>query len=155
MIIKKDNNRESPDFKPGDFPDQERFPTSLRNRFKKSLKQYEKIIPSFLMMLTLAASWQQANKYDNPDTIVVSRDGTGEFAPSTKPSDMSRLVMDYNKGNLHTLRKACTGRNSSSLHGSPTSPASVVKTVITLSSHGAIVMPTSRCLQVDSIQKPP
>ena len=83
----------------------------------------KKLFLSFLMMLTLLPL-AAANKYDNPDTLVVSRDGTGEFR---------------------------TRRNSSSLHGSPTSP-SVVKTVITLSSHGTI-MPTSRCLQVDSIQK--
>ena len=38
----------------------------------------KKLFLSFLMMLTLLPL-AAANKYDNPDTIVVSRDGTGEF----------------------------------------------------------------------------
>ena len=35
------------------------------------------IIISLLALLALTAS--AANKYDNPDTLVVARDGTGEF----------------------------------------------------------------------------
>ena len=46
----------------------------------------KKLFLSFLMMLTLLPL-AAANKYDNPDTIVVSRDGTlANSAPSTKPS---------------------------------------------------------------------
>ena len=32
-----------------------------------------------LLTLLLAVSTQAASKYDNPDTLVVARDGTGEF----------------------------------------------------------------------------
>ena len=97
-----------------------------------------------LTLLPLAA----ANKYDNPDTIVVSRDGTGEFRTIDEAIEVCRAFMDYSK--VIYVKKGVYKEKLILLHGSPTSP-SVVKTVITLSLHGTI-MPTSRCLQVDSIQ---
>ncbi len=45
----------------------------------------KKLFLSFLMMLAMLPL-AAANKYDNPDTLVVSRDGTANSAPSTKPS---------------------------------------------------------------------
>lgn len=46
-----------------------------------------------LTLLPLAA----ANKYDNPDTIVVSRDGTGEFRTIDEAIEVCRAFMDYSK----------------------------------------------------------
>ena len=56
----------------------------------------KKLFLSFLRMLPrlpLAA----ANKYDNPDTIVVSRDGTGEFRTIDEAIEVCRAFMDYSK----------------------------------------------------------
>ena len=38
-----------------------------------------------------------ANKYDNPDTIVVARDGTGEFRNISEAIEVCRAFMDYHK----------------------------------------------------------
>lgn len=38
-----------------------------------------------------------ANKYDNPDTLVVSRDGTGEFRTIDEAIEVCRAFMDYTK----------------------------------------------------------
>ena len=46
-----------------------------------------------LAMLPLAA----ANKYDNPDTLVVSRDGTGEFRTIDEAIQVCRAFMEYTR----------------------------------------------------------
>lgn len=51
---------------------------------------------SFLMMLTMLPL-AAANKYDNPDTIVVSRDGTGEFRTIDEAIEVCRAFMEYTK----------------------------------------------------------
>ena len=38
-----------------------------------------------------------AGKYDNPDTIVVARDGTGEFRTIDEAIEACRAFMDYHK----------------------------------------------------------
>ena len=38
-----------------------------------------------------------ANPYDNPDTIVVARDGTGQFRNITEAIEVCRAFMDYHK----------------------------------------------------------
>ena len=38
-----------------------------------------------------------ASKYDNPDTIVVARDGTGEFRTIDEAIEVCRAFMDYHK----------------------------------------------------------
>lgn len=38
-----------------------------------------------------------ANKYDNPDTLVVARDGTGQFRTVTEAIEVCRAFMDYHK----------------------------------------------------------
>ena len=53
----------------------------------------------FLTLLLLCCSHFvcAANKYDNPDTIVVARDGTGEFRTVTQAIEVCRAFMDYHK----------------------------------------------------------
>ena len=52
-----------------------------------------------LAMMLFLAAWPvlAANKYDNPDTIVVSRDGTGEFRTIDEAIEVCRAFMDYTK----------------------------------------------------------
>ena len=53
-----------------------------------------------LLLLAIMASTQNgwsASKYDNPDTIVVARDGTGEFRTIDEAIEVCRAFMDYHK----------------------------------------------------------
>ena len=52
-----------------------------------------------LAMMLFVAAWPvlAANKYDNPDTLVVSRDGTGEFRTIDEAIEVCRAFMDYTK----------------------------------------------------------
>lgn len=38
-----------------------------------------------------------ANPYDNPDTLVVSRDGTGQFRTINEAVEVCRAFMEYHK----------------------------------------------------------
>ncbi len=49
-----------------------------------------------LLLLWAVGGWAQ-NKYDNPDTIVVARDGTGEFRNVAEAIEVCRAFMDYHK----------------------------------------------------------
>ena len=49
-----------------------------------------------LSVLTIAVA-QAASKYDNPDTIVVARDGTGQFRNVDDAIEVCRAFMDYHK----------------------------------------------------------
>ena len=49
-----------------------------------------------LIFFALASlSVNAANKYDNPDTLVVARDGTGEFRNIDDAIEVCRAFMDY------------------------------------------------------------
>lgn len=50
-----------------------------------------------LCILCGCLSASAAGKYDNPDTIVVSRDGTGEFRTIAEAVEVCRAFMDYHK----------------------------------------------------------
>ena len=52
-----------------------------------------------LAMMLFLAAWPvlAANKYDNPDTLVVSRDRTGEFRTIDEAIEVCRAFMDYTK----------------------------------------------------------
>ncbi len=50
-----------------------------------------------LLALMAAVGAVAANKYDNPDTIVVARDGTGEFRNVAEALEVCRAFMDYHK----------------------------------------------------------
>lgn len=55
---------------------------------------------TFLLLLLVWAATvttTAANKYDNPDTIVVSRDGTGEFRTVGEALEVCRAFMSYHK----------------------------------------------------------
>lgn len=49
------------------------------------------------LALACAVSAGAANKYDNPDTLVVARDGTGEFRTIGEAVEACRAFMDYTK----------------------------------------------------------
>ena len=52
----------------------------------------------FLLLVFLCTLCVQAeNRYDNPDTIVVARDGTGEFRTIGEAIEVCRAFMDYHK----------------------------------------------------------
>ena len=78
----------------------------------------KKLFLSFLMMLAMLPL-AAANKYDNPDTLVVSRDGTGEFRTIDEAIQVCRAFMEYTK--VIYVKRACIRRNLSSHHGLPTS----------------------------------
>ena len=50
-----------------------------------------------LLLLLVAAAVQAASPYDNPDTIVVARDGTGQFRTIDEAIEVCRAFMDYHK----------------------------------------------------------
>ena len=50
-----------------------------------------------LFMLLSATHLLAANPYDNPDTLVVSRDGTGNFRTVDEAIEVCRAFMDYTK----------------------------------------------------------
>lgn len=52
------------------------------------------ILAALLLLSTIAVS---AKSYDNPDTIVVSRDGTGEFRTVAEAVEVCRAFMEYHK----------------------------------------------------------
>ena len=55
-----------------------------------------KLLTLILTLLTIV-SIQAANNYDNPDTIVVARDGTGQFRNITEAIEVCRAFMEYHK----------------------------------------------------------
>ena len=52
---------------------------------------------SILFALLMGVAAMAANPYDNPDTIFVARDGTGEFRNVGDAVEVCRAFMDYNK----------------------------------------------------------
>jgi len=52
---------------------------------------------SLIMALLCTAVAGAANPYDNPDTIVVSRDGTGQFRTIDEAVEVCRAFMEYHK----------------------------------------------------------
>ena len=56
-----------------------------------------KALLTFITLLTLPSIAQAAGKYDNPDTLVVARDGTGEFRTVDEAIEVCRAFMDYHK----------------------------------------------------------
>lgn len=57
----------------------------------------KKIISLIAAAMTAVISGNAANIYDNPDTIVVSRDGTGQFRTVDEAIEVCRAFTDYHK----------------------------------------------------------
>lgn len=57
----------------------------------------KKLIATLALALAATLSATAADKYDNPDTIVVARDGTGEFRSLQEAIEVCRAFMTYNK----------------------------------------------------------
>ena len=57
----------------------------------------------------MAVSVSAANKYDNPDTLFVARDGTAEFRNIDDAIEVCRAFMDYTR--LYILKKVYIRRN--------------------------------------------
>ncbi len=51
----------------------------------------------FFVFLTFIPTLLAANPYDNPDTLVVARDGTGQFRNVSEAIEVCRAFMDYHK----------------------------------------------------------
>jgi pectinesterase len=56
-----------------------------------------KLLTALFAIALSATAAMAANKYDNPDTIVVARDGTGEFRNISEAIEVCRAFMDYHK----------------------------------------------------------
>lgn len=58
-----------------------------------------KLIYLFVVLLAFAGTTplRAANKYDNPDTIIVARDGSGEFRTVSEAVEVCRAFMTYHK----------------------------------------------------------
>ena len=54
------------------------------------------LLPFVAHLLSLATV-SAANPYDNPDTLVVARDGTGQFRTVTEALEVCRAFMEYHK----------------------------------------------------------
>ena len=52
---------------------------------------------TLIIVLSSLLTAQAKDKYDNPDTIVVSRDGTGQFRNIAEAIEVCRAFMDYHK----------------------------------------------------------
>ena len=56
-----------------------------------------KVLFTLIALFALPSAISAAGKYDNPDTIVVARDGTGEFRTVDEAIEVCRAFMDYHK----------------------------------------------------------
>ena len=63
----------------------------------KNMKRMTIIGFSFIICHFSVSEAQAASRYDNPDTIVVARDGTGEFRTIDEAIEVCRAFMDYHK----------------------------------------------------------
>ena len=56
-----------------------------------------RLLTTIITLCGVCCGVYAANIYDNPDTIVVSRDGTGQFRTVTEAIEVCRAFMDYHK----------------------------------------------------------
>ena len=64
------------------------------------MKKMRQLFCSFILLFACSSFVLPANaagKYDNPDTIVVARDGTGQFRTVDEAIEVCRAFMDYHK----------------------------------------------------------
>lgn len=87
----------------------------------------------FLFLCIFIPKLSVANPYDNPDTLVVARDGTGQFRNVSEAIEVCRAFMDYHK--VIYIKKVRIKRSSSFRSGYRTS-SSVVRIETRPSSRG-------------------
>lgn len=63
----------------------------------KTLKSYFSLGTLVFLFSLTTISAKAVNKYDNPDTLVVARDGTGEFRTIAEAVEVCRAFMEYHK----------------------------------------------------------
>ena len=56
-----------------------------------------KLLTTLITLCSLCCGAAAANNYDNPDTLVVARDGTGQFRTVSEAVEVCRAFMDYHK----------------------------------------------------------
>ena len=61
------------------------------------MKSVNSFFPALFFCLFVASGVSAASKYDNPDTLFVARDGTGEFRTVDEAIEVCRAFMDYHK----------------------------------------------------------
>ena len=57
----------------------------------------KKLLTTLLVAAACVMTAGAANHYDNPDTIYVSRDGTGQFRTISEAVEVCRAFMSYHK----------------------------------------------------------
>jgi pectin methylesterase-like acyl-CoA thioesterase len=57
----------------------------------------KQLLVALTALFSLMTATHAANPYDNPDTLVVSRDGTGQFRNITEAIEVCRAFMEYHK----------------------------------------------------------
>ena len=57
----------------------------------------KQLLVALTALFSLVTATHAANPYDNPDTLVVSRDGTGQFRNITEAIEVCRAFMEYHK----------------------------------------------------------
>jgi len=70
--------------------------TKLLNKRNNRHHMVQRLLP-FLVLALWPFSTITAKSYDNPDTIVVARDGTGEFRTVNEAIEVCRAFMEYHK----------------------------------------------------------
>ena len=104
---------------------------------------YEKLYIIVLFFL-LPSPTIAANKYDNPDTIVVAKDGTGEFSTISEAIEVCRAFMDYHKviyvkrGTYHEKIVIPTHLTNIEICGED-----ALTTIITHDDHANLLMPAA------------
>ena len=104
----------------------------------------KKLLTALFAIALSATAAMAANKYDNPDTIVVARDGTGEFRNISEAIEVCRAFMDYHKviyvkrGTYKEKLEIPTHLTNIEICGEAALP-----TIITWDDHANIMMPSA------------
>lgn len=72
----------------------------VQNKYFRGARTYLRILMLLAILFPLSSLLSPlfaANKYDNPDTIFVARDGTGEFRTVNEAVEVCRAFMEYHK----------------------------------------------------------
>lgn len=101
-------------------------------------------ISVIILFFLLPCPTNAANKYDNPDTIVVAKDGSGEFCTVSEAVEVCRAFMDYHKviyvkrGTYHEKIVIPTHLTNIEICGED-----ALTTIITHDDHANLLMPVA------------